>query len=196
MPYRTRLSACGRIGAYMTSSDDTANAVRAKLSTYTDPYLAQTLRQAQAIEAVSLQDGVANIELKFGFPCADYAAELQPALQSYLEPVLGGARVESHAQGAYYRARSAAHAQTARQRQKRHRGGLGEGGGGQVDHGRQPGPRLGGARCARGSIGCGYLRAQPAANDGPRRPQAAKHAMASTSHPCGCTGSRSCRSAS
>jgi ATP-binding protein involved in chromosome partitioning len=77
----------------MSSTDDTANAVRAKLSTYTDPYLAQTLRQAQAIDAVSLQDGVASIELKFGFPCADYAAELQPALQSYLEPVLGGARV-------------------------------------------------------------------------------------------------------
>jgi ATP-binding protein involved in chromosome partitioning len=77
----------------MSSSDDTANAVRAKLSTYTDPYLAQTLRQAQAIEAVSLQDGVVNIELKFGFPCADYAAELQPVLQSYLEPVLASTRV-------------------------------------------------------------------------------------------------------
>ena len=78
----------------MTSSDETAGAVRAKLSTYTDPYLGQTLGQAKAIEAVSLQGGGVAIELKFGFPCADYAAELQPAIQSYLQPVLGGAHVD------------------------------------------------------------------------------------------------------
>ena len=29
-----------------------------------------------------------------GFPCADYAPELQPALQSHLGPVLGGARLD------------------------------------------------------------------------------------------------------
>jgi ATP-binding protein involved in chromosome partitioning len=78
----------------MTSSDDTAGAVRAKLSTYTDPYLGQTLGQAKAIEDVSLRGSGVTIELKFGFPCADYAAELQPAIQSYLESVLGGATVD------------------------------------------------------------------------------------------------------
>ena len=69
-------------------------AIRAKLSTYSDPYLGQTLGQAKAIAAVSWQGNMAAVELKLGFPCADYAAELQPALQSYLEPVLGGARLE------------------------------------------------------------------------------------------------------
>ena len=78
----------------MTISDELAGAVHAKLSTYADPYLGQTLAQAKAIEAVSVRDDAATVELKFGFPCADYAAELQPALQSYLEPVLGGARLD------------------------------------------------------------------------------------------------------
>jgi len=77
----------------MTSSDDTAGATRARLSTYTDPYLGQTLGQAKAIETITLQGDVLTVGLKLGFPCADYAAELQPLLQSYLEPVLGGARV-------------------------------------------------------------------------------------------------------
>jgi ATP-binding protein involved in chromosome partitioning len=78
----------------MTSFDETAGAVRAKLGTYPDPYLGQSLDQAKAIEGVALQGNVAAIELKFGFPCADYAAELQPALQDYLETVLGGARIK------------------------------------------------------------------------------------------------------
>ncbi len=69
-------------------------AIRAKLALYSDPYLGQTLGQAKAIAAVSWQGNMAAVELKLGFPCADYAAELQPALQSYLEPVLGGARLE------------------------------------------------------------------------------------------------------
>jgi ATP-binding protein involved in chromosome partitioning len=77
----------------MTSIDETADAIRAKLSTYTDPYLGQSLGQAKAIEAVALQGNVATLNLKFGFPCADYAEELKPALEIYLGPVLGGARV-------------------------------------------------------------------------------------------------------
>jgi ATP-binding protein involved in chromosome partitioning len=39
------------------------------------------------------RDGI-RIELKFGFPCADYGAELLPALESLLEPELGGAQLE------------------------------------------------------------------------------------------------------
>ena len=77
----------------MSSFDDKTSAFRAKLSAYTDPFLGQTLGQAQAVDAVSLQADTATVELRFGFPCADYSAELQPALQRYLEPVLGGARV-------------------------------------------------------------------------------------------------------
>jgi len=78
----------------MTSPDDTARAVRDKLGAYIDPYLGQTLAQAKAIQAVSLQRNVAGIELEFGFPCADYGPELTAALQRHLEPVLGGAQVE------------------------------------------------------------------------------------------------------
>ncbi len=75
----------------MTHFDDPSVAIRAALGAFTDPYLGQTLDQAKAIEAVSLHGNVATVELKFGFPCADYAAELQPALQEHLGPALGGA---------------------------------------------------------------------------------------------------------
>jgi len=78
----------------MTLPGELAGAIHAKLSTYADPYLGQTLAQAKAIETVSVRDGTATVGLKFGFPCADYAPELQPALQSYLEPELGGARLD------------------------------------------------------------------------------------------------------
>jgi ATP-binding protein involved in chromosome partitioning len=77
----------------MTSFDETADAIRARLSTYTDPYLGQSLGQAKVIEAVALQGNVATLNLKFGFPCTDYAEELKPALEIYLGPVLGGASI-------------------------------------------------------------------------------------------------------
>jgi ATP-binding protein involved in chromosome partitioning len=78
----------------MTSADDTVRAVRDKLATYVDPYLGQTLAEAKAILGVSLQRNAALVELKFGFPCADYAPELMAALQPYLNPVLCGATLE------------------------------------------------------------------------------------------------------
>src|SRR5271170_6561445 len=78
----------------MTSSDDTSGALREKLGGYVDPYLGQTLAQAKAIDAVSLHRNAALIELKLGFPCSDYEAELKTALQGFLQPVLGGARIE------------------------------------------------------------------------------------------------------
>ena len=81
----------------MTQSAVTASAIRAKLSTYIDPYLDQTLDQAKAIGAVAFAAAasidVVDIELTFGFPVADYAAELLPALESYLQPELQGARI-------------------------------------------------------------------------------------------------------
>src|SRR5271165_234832 len=78
----------------MASSQDTAGAVRARLSAFTDPYLGQTLGEAKAIDSVSLEGKLARIALKFGFPCADYAEELGPALQSWLAAELGGARLD------------------------------------------------------------------------------------------------------
>jgi ATP-binding protein involved in chromosome partitioning len=63
------------------------------LSTYTDPYLGQTLETARAVGSVSvLPDGV-HIELTLGYPIADYAAELGAALRDFLEPELAGARI-------------------------------------------------------------------------------------------------------
>jgi ATP-binding protein involved in chromosome partitioning len=78
----------------MTASQDAAAPIRDKLATYADPYLGQTLAQANAVESVSVhRDGV-RVELKYGFPCADYGAELLPLLAGFLEPVLGGAPLE------------------------------------------------------------------------------------------------------
>jgi ATP-binding protein involved in chromosome partitioning len=92
MPYRTVESACVRI-TVMTPFDDTAP-LRERLGAYTDPYLGQTLAEAKAISALTLQRNAAQITLKFGFPCADYAAELKPALEAHLAPLLNGARIE------------------------------------------------------------------------------------------------------
>jgi ATP-binding protein involved in chromosome partitioning len=66
-------------------------ALREKLSTYVDPYLEQSLGDAKAITSVDTgADGV-RIELLLGFPCADYAAELQPELVRHLGSLLGDA---------------------------------------------------------------------------------------------------------
>src|ERR1700719_2647692 len=70
------------------------SAIREKLSAYTDPYLGQTLGDAKAIGSVAAHGDVVSVELVLGFPCADYASELQAALQGYLGPVLGDARLE------------------------------------------------------------------------------------------------------
>jgi len=77
----------------MTHSAVTASAIRAKLSAYLDPYLSQTLGEAKAIGAVTLSGERVAIELIFGFPVADYAAELLPALQDHLRAELGGAAI-------------------------------------------------------------------------------------------------------
>ena len=74
----------------MPTLQATASAVRAKLDTYVDPYLGQTLSQARAIGDISVDAHSVNVELTYGFPVADYAAELQPALQNFLAPELAG----------------------------------------------------------------------------------------------------------
>jgi ATP-binding protein involved in chromosome partitioning len=73
------------------SADD---AIREKLNTYADPYLAQTLGEAKAVQSVTLRGDTVAVELVFGFPCADYLAELEPALNGHLRTVLGGARLQ------------------------------------------------------------------------------------------------------
>jgi ATP-binding protein involved in chromosome partitioning len=77
----------------MTSNTDTTG-LRERLGTFVDPYLGQSLAQAKAIEDVALQRDAAVIALKFGFPCADYRAELEPALRAHLAPILGALRLD------------------------------------------------------------------------------------------------------
>jgi ATP-binding protein involved in chromosome partitioning len=78
----------------MTHAAATLRPIHAKLCTYHDPYLGQTLGQAKAVGDVSAQPDSVRIELTFGFPVADYAAELHPALQAFLQPELGNARID------------------------------------------------------------------------------------------------------
>ena len=75
----------------MNQSDTAENAIREKLTSYPDPYLSQTLGEAKSVVSVTLRNGVARVELALGFPCGDYTAELQAALQEHLQPQLGQA---------------------------------------------------------------------------------------------------------
>ncbi len=70
------------------------SAIRERLNTYTDPYLAQTLGEAKAVASVTSQGGTVHAELVLGFPCADYVAELQAALVAHLQLLLGQSRLE------------------------------------------------------------------------------------------------------
>jgi ATP-binding protein involved in chromosome partitioning len=78
----------------MNQSPAADTALLETLSTYTDPYLAQTLGEAKAIKSVVSRGDRVEIELVLGFPCADYHAELQSALEAHLGGALGGARLE------------------------------------------------------------------------------------------------------
>jgi ATP-binding protein involved in chromosome partitioning len=69
-------------------------AIRERLNTYADPYLARTLGEAKAVVSVTVRGEVARVELKLGFPCADYTAELEAALAAHLQPLLGTSRLE------------------------------------------------------------------------------------------------------
>jgi ATP-binding protein involved in chromosome partitioning len=68
-------------------------AIREKLSTYTDPYLAQTLGAAKAIGTVAVSPGQVAAEITLGFPCNDYTAELEGALSAHLGDLLAGSRL-------------------------------------------------------------------------------------------------------
>jgi ATP-binding protein involved in chromosome partitioning len=70
------------------------SAIREKLLTYVDPYLGQTLGEAKTVASVTLRGETVHVELVLGFPCADYADELQSALEGHLRPVLGQTRLE------------------------------------------------------------------------------------------------------
>ena len=78
----------------MTDFAVAAGAIRAKLDTYTDPYLGQTLTQVKAVGEITVRPNAVAIDLTFGFPVADYGSELQPELESHLRRELAGRRLE------------------------------------------------------------------------------------------------------
>jgi ATP-binding protein involved in chromosome partitioning len=78
----------------MTYSAVTASAIRAKLGTYLDPYLAQSLTQVKAVGEISVAADAVTVNLSFGFPVGGYASELGAALAAHLAPELAGRRLE------------------------------------------------------------------------------------------------------
>jgi ATP-binding protein involved in chromosome partitioning len=69
------------------------SAFRESLSSYHDPYLEQTLGEANAVVSVDFRGGAVDIALSLGFPCADYVDELRDALTAHLHDLSGGARL-------------------------------------------------------------------------------------------------------
>ncbi|HVC02097.1 MAG TPA: iron-sulfur cluster carrier protein ApbC [Steroidobacteraceae bacterium] len=77
----------------MNSASVAQDAVRNRLASFVDAYLGRSLGDAKAIGAVAVDGEGVRVELKYGFPCADYQRELLPALLGHLAPVLEGARL-------------------------------------------------------------------------------------------------------
>jgi ATP-binding protein involved in chromosome partitioning len=57
---------------------------RALIEEYPDPYLSQTLGQAQAVEHAELKGDRAHVRVQFGFPTGGYQAEFSDALRSFV----------------------------------------------------------------------------------------------------------------
>jgi ATP-binding protein involved in chromosome partitioning len=68
----------------MSQAASAESTLRASLSAYVEPYSGETLGAAKAVVGAVLRDGVFDVELEFGFPCADYVEELQLALTRHL----------------------------------------------------------------------------------------------------------------
>jgi len=77
----------------MNASAAAQSAFRARLNAYVDPYLEQSLGDGKAVVSVEFRGAEIDVALSFGFPCADYAAELRDALAGHLRDVSDGARL-------------------------------------------------------------------------------------------------------
>ena len=67
----------------------TAEALRAGVESYRDPYLGQTLGDAKAITESRVDERALHLDITLGFPCGDYALELSAALRTHLGAALG-----------------------------------------------------------------------------------------------------------
>ena len=61
----------------------TVAALRAVIEGYVDPFLAETLGEAHAVEDVRQENGRFVAALRFGFPVGGYDVELAPALRAH-----------------------------------------------------------------------------------------------------------------
>src|SRR5580658_641885 len=99
MPQPTfRLGQTGRIALHRLQSgalrrhdgvmnDPRLNLIRTAIENYADPFLAETLGAAHAVDDVALREGGVYIRLRFGFPVGGYADELEKALRAHIEAV-------------------------------------------------------------------------------------------------------------
>jgi ATP-binding protein involved in chromosome partitioning len=71
----------------MTVERETA--LRTCIEAYRDPWLKQTLGEAHAVRALRVHAQAAEVDIVLGFPAADYAPELQQALQQHLAGMAG-----------------------------------------------------------------------------------------------------------
>ncbi len=69
-------------------STERDNELKSCLEAYTDPWLKQTLGAANAVRAARAGDGNSSAHVVLGFPAADYAAELGPALLAHVRSQL------------------------------------------------------------------------------------------------------------
>lgn len=70
--------------------------IEAKLREYRDPYLERDLFTAGAVKALTVENGVVRLSLKFGFPLAGYRETLCAALEERIRQVNGVTAVEIH----------------------------------------------------------------------------------------------------
>ena len=156
----------------MTPSDDTAPVREQAWAPTSIPIWARPWPRQRPFERVSLQRNVVGDRAQIRFSMRRLWAGTQGGLAAHLAAGSWAGRASSSSSGADHRARGSAHAEAAGAGQEHRRGGIGQGRGRQIDHRGQSGARLGGAGRAGRAPGCRYLRPQPAADDGTRRPQA------------------------
>ena len=65
-------------------SDPEFAALRAAVESFIDPFLGETLAQADALEDVVQGSGRVNVKLRYGFPVGGYDSQLLPALRQHL----------------------------------------------------------------------------------------------------------------
>src|SRR5580698_2835695 len=75
-------------------NDPRLNLIRSALENYADPFLAETLGAAHAVDEVSLSEGRLKVRLRFGFPVGGYADSLAQALRDQVAAVADGLPVD------------------------------------------------------------------------------------------------------